>query len=516
MSSFFSDRKRVAAYAIMLVAFIIVGFFAPHEQASYYDYAEAVEAVDFDAGEELPEELQVDYGAWTLMIPALMFIFVLLTKSFLEAFIWSSFLTVFMRFRSEVILAFTEEQIGALLNYDNARMILLYFLIGSVLAAVSRGGGATAFANWAKKKAKSSKLALLIIWLLDCGLSVDDELSAFTAGAAITPLADSYGIPREKTAFVIRSSAVASATLWPLGAWVVFVAVLLETSGFAASGEGVIEYMKCVPFMFFPIIILLIGLLSALGIIPDFGKMKKAVQRVKDGGPVAPAASGKEMGDETEIEAEDLNPDMKPRMINFFLPVIALLVGALMAGLDIMVGIIASLVVTFLLFVLQGVCTPKQFINEILLGGMKDMTMLTVLFGVSLVLVNQLDAMGFAPYIVGLTAHVLSPKLLPFIIFVVFAITEFLVSFNWSLYMMALPIVIPLAAATGANPYLTIAALICAGIWGSQGCLYSDGALVAAAATKTDVYEASTTAIQYTVIAVVLSAVCFLVAGFIF
>ena len=124
--------------------------------------------------------------------------------------------------------------------------------------------------------------------------------------------------------------------------------------------------------------------------------------------------------------------------------------------------------------------------------------------------------MGFAPYIVGLTAHVLSPKLLPFIIFVVFAITEFLVSFNWSLYMMALPIVIPLAAATGANPYLTIAALICAGIWGSQGCLYSDGALVAAAATKTDVYEASTTAIQYTVIAVVLSAVCFLVAGFIF
>ena len=91
MSSFFSDRKRVAAYAIMLVAFIIVGFFAPHEQASYYDYAEAVEAVDFDAGEELPEELQVDYGAWTLMIPALMFIFVLLTKSFLEAFISVSY-----------------------------------------------------------------------------------------------------------------------------------------------------------------------------------------------------------------------------------------------------------------------------------------------------------------------------------------------------------------------------------------------------------------------------------------
>ena len=100
-------------------------------------------------------------------------------------------------------------------------------------------------------------------------------------------------------------------------------------------------------------------------------------------------------------------------------------------------------------------------------------------------------------------------------VFVVFACTEFLVSFNWSLYMMALPIIIPLAAATGANPYLTIAALICAGIWGSQGCLYSDGALVAAAATKTDAYEASTTSVQYTIIAAVISAVLFLGAGFI-
>ncbi len=81
---------------------------------------------------------------------------------------------------------------------------------------------------------------------------------------------------------------------------------------------------------------------------------------------------------------------------------------------------------------------------------------------------------------------------------------------------MALPIVIPLASATGANPYMTIAALICAGIWGSQGCLYSDGAIVAAAATGTDAYESSTTSVQYIVVAAVLPAVCFLVAGFVF
>ena len=166
------------------------------------------------------------------------------------------------------------------------------------------------------------------------------------------------------------------------------------------------------------------------------------------------------MGDDADVGSDDITEGMPHRMVNFFIPVIVLVGGAWLAGLDIMVGIIASLVVTFFLFVFQGLCTPRQFINDILIEGFKDMMMLTMLFGVSLVLVNQLDAMGFAPYIVGITSHILSPKILPFVVFVVFACTEFLVSFNWSLYMMALPIIIPLAAATGANPYLTIAALI--------------------------------------------------------
>ncbi len=516
MKLFFSDKKRVAAYAMMIFVFIVVGIFAPREKLSYYDYQEVAETVDFDAGESMPAETVVDFGAWTLLVPVVMFVFVLLTKGFLEAFIWASFLTVFMRFRSDIIIAFTEEQISALMDYDNARMILLYLAIGSVLAAVAKGGGASAFADWARRKAKSPKTSLIIMWLMDVVLSVDDELSAFTTGTAMTPLADSYGIPREKSAFMIRASAVAPATLWPLGAWTVFVAVLLETSGFAESGKGVAEYMKCVPFMFFPIVMLIIGMLVALGVIPDIGKMKKATQRVKDGGSVEPEASGKEMGDDTEVGSGDITEGMPHRMINFFIPVIVLVGGAALAGLDIMVGIIAALVVTFFLFVFQGLCTPKQFINDILIEGFKDMMMLSMLFGVSLVLVNQLDAMGFAPYIVGITEHVLSPKLLPFVVFIVFACTEFLVSFNWSLYMMALPIIIPLADATGANPYLTIAALICAGIWGSQGCLYSDGALVAAAATKTDAYESSTASVPYMIIAAVISAVLFLGAGFLF
>ncbi len=514
MKKFFT-KQRIAAYAMMIIAFVVVALFCPQEVLTYDEYDEVEATVDSDAGEEMPAEYQVDFGAWTLMVPVLMFAFVLLTHAFLEAFVWAAALTTFMRFRWAVIPAWTNMQISVLTDYDNIRMVILYLTIGSVLAAISLGGGAKAFAQWIKSKAKSPKLSLVVMWLMDIVLSIDDELSAFTTGAAITPIADSYGIPREKSAFMIRASAVAPANLWPLGAWTVFVAALLEQCGFAKSGSGVVEYMKAVPYMFFPMLILIIGLLVALGVIPDIGKMKKATQRVANGGPVAPVASGHVGETSTEIEEDHFESEFKPSVLNIILPIAVMLGAAALHGFDVMIGIVACLVFCFFYFIARGICTPTEYLDKVLINGMKSMMMLTTLFAVSLVMVYNLDYMGFAQYVIDATSQFLSAQMLPFIIFVVFAFTEFLVSFNWTLYMMALPIVIPLAQVTGANVYLAIAALVCTGIWGSQGCMYSDGAIVAAAATNTDPYESSTCSLPYMVIACVLTAIGFLIAGFV-
>lgn len=334
----FFTPKRIIAYGLMILAFVAVALFAPHEQVGIGEYQELIELNDG----ALPEELSTFYGAWTLAIPALMFVFCILTHGFLEAFIWSTALVTFMRFRLDFLPAMVENQLGAMMDYDNIRMIVLYLLIGSVLAAISKGGGARAFAEIVRKKAKSSKLALIIMWIMDVFLSIDDELSAFTTGTAITPLNDGYGIPREKSAVMIRLTAVAPANLWQLGAWVVFVAVLLEQSGFAASGQGVVEYMKCVPFMFFPIIALILALLYALGIVPDIGPVKRAVKRVKEGGPIAPVASDNSTNNDASVSSTEIFTHVKPRLINFILPVVVLVGVSFLYDFDIMVGIIAA------------------------------------------------------------------------------------------------------------------------------------------------------------------------------
>lgn len=505
----FFTPQRIAAYVLLIVTFLAIIFIAPSEKLAYYDLAEVIEEFG-----EIPEMYFVEYGIWNLIIIVVMFVFCVLTHSILEGFIWATSLTIFMRFRGDFIPAFMNEQINAVIDWDNARMLLLYILMGSVLAAFSKAGGGAAVANFVKSKAKSSKLALILMIVLDICLSIDDELSAFTTGAAITPINDSYKVPREKSALMIRFSAVAPANLWQLGAWVVFVAVLLEQCGFAESGDGINAYMQCVPFMFFPIIALIMALLVALGIMPNIGKMKDAYKRVEEGGPIAPEGSA---ANDAAVSGNDFFSGVKkPNAINFFLPLAVLLGVSLMYEFDVLAGIFATILFCFIFFVAEGICTPQEYIDEVFMGGMHNMLMLTVLFGISVCFCAQLDAMGFADYVIGLTQNLISPKLLPFIVFVVFSITEFLCSFNWTLYMMALPIVVPLSQAIGANTVIVIAALICAGNWGSMGCLYSDGALVAAAATDTDVYEASTAALPYMLICCGLSAVAFLVCGFIF
>ena len=100
------------------------------------------------------------------------------------------------------------------------------------------------------------------------------------------------------------------------------------------------------------------------------------------------------------------------------------------------------------------------------------MMFLFVLVALSFSFTATITEMGFADYIVDNTKDIMLPSLMPFILFVVFGITEFMTGTNWDLYMITLPAVIPLSQAIGADPYLCIAAIISAGVWEAiYGCL---------------------------------------------
>lgn len=182
---------------------------------------------------------------------------------------------------------------------------------------------------------------------------------------------------------------------------------------------------------------------------------------------------------------------------------------------DMQIGLTAAIFITGVLFAVQKVFTPDRLFS-ILVEGFNSMMEMTFLLVVGFTMSNMVSELGFTEFVVGAVGGILNPSLLPVLIFVLFSATEFLVTFNWTLYIMVAPAIIALAEATGANPYICLAAMFCAGLFGSNCSFASDAGLCNAAATGVDLYNHNISMMPYSIAAFVISAVMYLAAGFIF
>jgi Na+/H+ antiporter NhaC len=127
---------------------------------------------------------------------------------------------------------------------------------------------------------------------------------------------------------------------------------------------------------------------------------------------------------------------------------------------------------------------------------------------------NQVNSeLGLIPFIIGKAAPLLSPALFPLIIFVILGFVAFLVGISWSLYLIAFPLVIPLAQALGADLVLAVAATVAAGTMGQHCCFYSDGTILVSASTGCDNIHHALSQLPYAMIAASLAGVAFLIAG---
>ena len=83
------------------------------------------------------------------------------------------------------------------------------------------------------------------------------------------------------------------------------------------------------------------------------------------------------------------------------------------------------------------------------------------------------------------------------------------------MYIIALPIVIPLAQNLDADVTLAVSAVLSAGVFGSHVCFYSDATVITSAATGCNNFDHATTQAPFGLMAAAISAVLFLIAGFI-
>jgi Na+/H+ antiporter NhaC len=132
---------------------------------------------------------------------------------------------------------------------------------------------------------------------------------------------------------------------------------------------------------------------------------------------------------------------------------------------------------------------------------------------IAFVLVSFIADLDFAGFVIQHVSGVVAPAWLPLVVFLVFGVTELLVTLNWSLYILLIPVLVALCEQTGANLWATVAALLGAGTWGLTASISSDVGLLTASSTEVGLFRHWITNLPYQVVAFVVAAAGFAVVG---
>ncbi len=454
-------------------------------------------------------------------IPALFILFyIFITKRVFESLTLGIILGFTMAYQGQFFVEINNSLIDNLINEETAWLFVVCGLMGSFVALIERAGGVHAFGNWVAKRAKTKRSTLLWTWILGLIIFIDDYLNSLTVGSCMAPLTDKHKVPREYLAYIVDSTAAPDTVLIPVSTWAVFIAGLYNetineglklatTDPFLQKyGNGLSVFIGTIPFNFYAWFCLLMVPLTIYGVIPLFGKMKKAQIRAEETGVLAPPGSEKIdiRGGETVLEHENA------KVRNFILPIIMLIATTVYFDIDLQYGVITTLGFMFVFYLVQGLIDADEFF-DLVIKGFKNMLMPLIMVILAYMFADGIEALGFMDLIIHTVETQVSPWLLPALIFFFFGLTEFIMGLSWGMYAIAIPLVTTLSYRLDINPSIAIAAVVSAGVWGSHICFYSDATILSSSATGCDNFEHAISQLPYGIIAALLSLIGFLITG---
>ncbi|NLD19629.1 MAG: hypothetical protein GX663_05195 [Clostridiales bacterium] len=453
----------------------------------------------------------MDYGILACVPIAVLIIGLLITKRMVEMIVVSTIIGAIIVYRSNVFDGYIELCYGALTNSSFQFLILLLLGFGGMIKLFEKSGAFQGFSNIISKFANTPKKSMVATWIMGILVFVDDYLNVLSVSFAMKDITDKHGIPREHLAYGVNSMGACVCVLIPFTSWAAFAIGVINEQGL-----GFTDYVRALPYMFFPIIAILLCLLVAVGIVPKVGPIKKAYERVASGGSVMPSVQ--EEGGTSFINMESSDEGMsgvKPTSpLNFFIPIIVLIIVMLLCNNDVIHGIYAAIIVQLILYLAQRIMTLAEFVDAFL-SGITGMASLSFIIMFAYVLSAENDALGFAPYIIDKLTQVIPPTLLPMIAFITVAFVAFAAGSFWILIVITVPIFVPLAASMGMDPVIVVAAIMSGVAFGSKICFYSDAVFMTSAGTGVSNMTQIKAIAPYVLGSAALAAICFAIVGFV-
>jgi len=405
---------------------------------------------------------------------------------------------------------------------DNIGILLFLAFLGILVTLITKSGASKAYGDWAAKRIKSERGALLATSFLGMLIFVDDYFNCLTVGTVMRPVTDKYKVSRAKLAYVIDSTAAPVCIIAPISSWAAAVGSSLPEN---AGIDGFSLFIRTIPFNFYALLALIFMLyIIYKGI--DFGTMKKHIEAVKQG-------KIEEGSQDTDIEITG-----NGKVMDLILPIailIILCIGAMLytggilegetiqgafANCDsttsLVLGSFFTLIVTFILYILRKVITFKEFCDSFP-EGVKSMVPAIMILSLAWTLsgicsADYLDIGGYVGGVVGGSA--LIGALLPFLFFIIATGLAFSTGTSWGTFGILIPIAIAILGTGDINLVaISVAAILAGAVCGDHISPISDTTILASAGAQCNHIVHVSTQIPYALVVAGCSAIGFLASG---
>ncbi|WP_290699676.1 Na+/H+ antiporter NhaC family protein [Amphritea sp.] len=448
------------------------------------------------------------YGFYSLL-PALLILFVaVITKKPLESIFAGIIAGLLLLDPTNIVSGLGDLSINVVMDETIAWIVLVCGMMGGLINMLERGGSVLSFGEMLAKRIKTKRGTMLTTCTLGIMVFIDDYLNSLAVSASMKNLTDRYKISREKLAFLVDSTAAPVCILVPVSTWAVYFAALLEENGATPEGKGMSLYIESIPYMAYGWAALLVVFLVAAGILGDFGTMKTAEKRAQAGQPIPPGI---------QQDGFDTSAMKKTApivgLLNFLMPMAVLVAASVYYEIDLLLGALVASMFTMVLYFWQRLMSFGQLVDS-MLDGFKVMLHPIAVVCAGFMVKEVNDQLGMTPYIIDSLAPYLSKELLPALVFVSMAAVVFATGSSWGVFVVSLPIVIPMAISLDMSMPLTVGALLSASAFGSHACFFSDSTVLSSQGSGCTPMQHALSQIPYAMIGAVIALISLLILGF--
>lgn len=363
--------------------------------------------------------------------------------------------------------------VNALTDPGHISIILFSFLIGGMVAIISKNGGMQGIVNKISGFAKDAKSGQLATWLLGIVIFFDDYANTLVVGNTMRPVTDQLKISREKLAYIVDSTAAPIAAIAFVTTWIGAELGYIESGikNLETLNEGVYEtFILSLQYSFYPIFTLVFILFLILQN-KDFGPMHAAEKRARETGKVSSIRTETQV--QNDLSEFTTKKGIQARPHNAMIPVMVIIFGTI-AGLfytgwdqtiwsdpDLGWGMklsstigeadsflallwssLAGVIIAAFLSISQKLMRIDEVISS-LLSGFNTMLPAILILTLAWSLAAITEDMHTAEFLTGLMSDSIRPQWMPAITFLLAVLVSFSTGTSWGTMAILYPLVLP-------------------------------------------------------------------------